>query len=75
MADWPVPSIALGKHFKVIAANEFVFFRQCAVDYDDVDVVEGHELLFNRPLKLICSDADALSLIECHGHMLSVAEL
>ena len=69
-----LPSIALGKDFEIIAANESVLYRGCTLDYDNVDVVEGHELLFHCPLKLVISDADALSLVECHGQMLVLAE-
>ena len=67
-----MPSIALDEDFEVIAANESVLFGECIVDYDDIDVAEGHEFLFNCPLKLVASKTDALSLIECHGSMLGL---
>ncbi len=69
-----MPSRNFREDLEVISADKFLLLRQGTIDPDNVDIVEGHEFLFNRPLRLLTSDADTLSLIEGHRQMLDLGK-
>ena len=64
----------VGKELEVFAADKFLIVRRSTVDFNNVHIVEGGELLLHCPDKLFAFDANTLSVSECHGPMLGTRE-
>jgi hypothetical protein len=65
--------LKVGKGFEVGAADELFFFAVMSVlEEDNIDVVEGSELLLDGPDELFVPDADVLSMFEVHAWRLGL---